>query len=89
MCMRKLVLNVGEKVFNVLVVLGFIAGAASAIFSGISMGGSMGAISAVVQLVISWSGTLIVALVVYSLLTVAKYCICNGEGAKTEGCKTN
>ena len=68
MCMRKTVLNVGEKIFHVIVILGFIAGAASAVTSGLAVGGMAGFLIAVPQLLLSWSGTLIVALIVYSLL---------------------
>lgn len=88
MCMRKCFLNFGEKIFNVLVVIGFIAGAASGIMSGMELGGREGLLSALVQIVISWSGTLIISLIVYSLLdirhTVTGNCDKNQEN-KTAG----
>lgn len=80
MCMRKSVLKYGEKVFHVLVILGFVFGVVSAVLSGMQFGAnSMGAIAAVTQLVLSWSGTLIVALIVYALLdakNLNKCCCC-------------
>ena len=68
--MRKQFLNYAEKVFNVLVVIAFIAGAASGVFSGVAIGGWMGALDGAIQVLLSWSGTLIIALVVYSLLDI-------------------
>lgn len=68
--MRKQFLNYAEKVFNVLVVIAFIAGAVSGVFSGIAIGGSMGVLDGALQILLSWSGTLIIALVVYSLLDI-------------------
>ncbi len=68
--MRKQFLNHAEKVFNVLVVVAFIAGAASGVFSGVTIGGGMGIVDGVIQVILSWSGTLIIALIVYSLLDI-------------------
>ena len=68
--MRKQFLNHAEKVFNVLVVIAFIAGAASGVFSGIAIGGGMGIVNGAIQVLLSWSGTLIIALIVYSLLDI-------------------
>ncbi len=68
--MRKHFLHHAEKVFNVLVVIAFIAGAVSGIFSGIAVGGSMGIVNGAVQVILSWSGTLIISLIVYSLLDI-------------------
>ena len=70
MCMRKCVLNFGEKIFNVLVIIGFVAGAASGINSGVELGGKEGIISGLLQVILSWSGTLIISLIVYSLLDI-------------------
>ena len=42
MCMRKCFLKWGERVFNVLVVLGFIAGAGSGISTAMAIGGKQG-----------------------------------------------
>ena len=70
MCMRKQVLKFGERVFNLMVVVAFIAGAASGIVSGIAVGGKAGIAAALIQILLSWSGTLIIALVVYSLLDI-------------------
>ncbi len=70
MCIRKCFLNFGEKIFNILVIIGFVAGAASAITSGMDIGGRGGLISGILQLVLSWSGTLIISLIVYSLLDI-------------------
>ncbi|MFN7095912.1 MAG: hypothetical protein ACK4M7_11155 [Burkholderiales bacterium] len=73
--MRKQILNIGEKIFNVLVVVGFIAGIVSAIMSGMSVAAAEASKSAawlagISQLVLSWSGTLIIALIVYALLDI-------------------
>jgi hypothetical protein len=70
MCMRKKILNVGEKIFNVMVIIAFVAGIASGIFSGIAIGGVAGIAAAALQVLLSWSGTLIIALIVYSLLDI-------------------
>ena len=70
MCIRRCVLKIGEKIFHVLVLLGLIGGLASAINSGMMIGGRDGYISGGIQLIISWSGTLIIALIVYSLLDI-------------------
>ena len=68
--MRKHFLHYAEKVFNVLVVIAFIAGAVSGVFSGIAVGGGMGIVNGAVQVILSWSGTLIISLIVYSLLDI-------------------
>ena len=72
MCPRKCVLKIGEKIFNILVILGLIGGLASAISSGLLVGGKDGLITGGLQLIISWSGTLIIALIVYSLLDIRR-----------------
>ena len=72
MCVRKCILRIGEKIFHVLVFLGLIGGLASAINSGMTIGGKDGLIAGGIQLIISWSGTLIIALVVYSLLDISQ-----------------
>lgn len=92
MCMRTKVLNVGEKIFNVLVVLGFIAGAVSAVMSGMgvaSTSGHMGEgwLAGASQLLLSWSGTLIIALVVYSLLDIRHSACKSAQHCHTEECK--
>ncbi len=75
MCMRKTVLNIGEKIFNFVVVIALILGVVSAVNTALitSMDGSKkdAIIGAVVQLLLSWSITLVVSLVVYSLLEIA------------------
>ena len=68
--MRKHFLNYAEKVFHVLVVIAFIAGTTSGVFSGIAIGGRMGIVDGAIQVILSWSGTLIIALIVYSLLDI-------------------
>jgi hypothetical protein len=68
--MRKQFLNYAEKVFNVLVIIAFVAGAASGVFSGIAIGGKMGILDGAIQILLSWSGTLIIGLIVYSLLDI-------------------
>lgn len=68
--MRQQVLNHGEKIFNLMVVIAFIAGAASGVVSGIAVGGMPGIAAALIQILLSWSGTLIIALIVYSLLDI-------------------
>ncbi len=70
MCMRKCFLCWGEKIFNVLVVLGFIAGAGSGISTAIAIGGRQGWTTGGMQVLLSWSGTLIISLVVYALLDI-------------------
>lgn len=70
MCMRQKVLNIGEKIFNIMVIVAFIAGAASGVVSGIAVGGMAGIAAALIQVLLSWSGTLIIALIVYSLLDI-------------------
>ena len=72
MCMRKKFLDIGEKVFNVLVVLAFFAGAASGVFSGIAIGGVNGIAGGAIQILLSWSGTLIISLIVYALLDIRR-----------------
>lgn len=68
--MRKKILDIGEKLFNVMVVIAFIAGATSGVFSGVAIGGLSGVAAAALQILLSWSGTLIVSIVVYSLLDI-------------------
>lgn len=70
MCMRKKFLDIGEKIFNVLVVIAFFAGAVSGAFSGIAIGGMSGIAGAVLQILLSWSGTLIISIIVYALLDI-------------------
>lgn len=70
MCMRKKFLQIGEHIFNVMVILAFIAGATSGVLSGIAIGGVNGIISAALQIALSWSGTLIISLIVYALLDI-------------------
>ncbi|MBP9741953.1 MAG: hypothetical protein KBD37_01195 [Burkholderiales bacterium] len=70
MCIRKKFLDIGEHIFNVMVVIAFIAGAASGVLSGIAIGGVNGALSAALQIALSWSGTLIISLIVYALLDI-------------------
>ncbi|MCC2625697.1 MAG: hypothetical protein K0R14_1570 [Burkholderiales bacterium] len=70
MCMRRGFLCWGEKIFNVLVILGFIAGAVSGISTGMAIGGKQGWTTGGMQVLLSWSGTLIISLVVYSLLDI-------------------
>ncbi len=70
MCMRKKFLTVGEKIFNIMVIVAFIAGAASGVVSGIAVGGKSGIAAAIIQILLSWSGTMIIALIVYSLLDI-------------------
>lgn len=81
MCMRKCFLKWGERVFNVLVVLGFIAGAGSGISTAMAIGGKQGWTTGGMQILLSWSGTLIISLVIYALLdishSVAKDTDCN------------
>lgn len=96
MCMRKCILNFGEKVFNVLVVLGIIAGVASGIITGIAVGGRQGVLAGVIQLVLSWGCTLIISLIVYSLLDIrhsleckTEECGTNNPCTKDEGCHTH
>ncbi|MCE3268030.1 MAG: hypothetical protein K0R49_282 [Burkholderiales bacterium] len=72
MCMRKGFLCWGEKIFNILVILGFIAGAASGISSAMTIGGKQGWAMGGMQILLSWSGTLIISLVVYSLLDIRR-----------------
>lgn len=72
MCMRKKFLDIGEKIFNVLVVLAFLAGAASGVFSGIAIGGADGIAGGAIQILLSWSGTLIISLIVYALLDIRR-----------------
>ena len=91
MCMRKCFLTHGEKVFNVLVILGFLAGAASGIMSGMEIGGRPGLIAGALQVLLSWSGTLIISLVVYALLNISccmsKHCDKECDTDKS-GCNT-
>ncbi len=105
MCIRKCALRIGEKVFHVLVLLGLIGGLASAINSGMMLGGRDGFMAGGIQLIISWSGTLIIALVVYSLLDIrhslcasqetctknveSKECNSNGTNDVKKGCNTH
>ena len=70
--MRNCLLYCGEKIFHVLVILAIIAGTWSGVLSGMSIGGMNGVAMAVIQIVISWSGTLIIALIVYSLLDIRR-----------------
>jgi hypothetical protein len=70
MCMRKCFLKWGERIFNVLVVLGFIAGAGSGISTAMAIGGKQGWTTGGMQILLSWSGTLIISLVIYSLLDI-------------------
>lgn len=79
MCMRKCILNIGGKIFNILVLLSFIAGIASAVEAGIMVGGKQGIIAALLQLIMFWGSTLIVSLVVYSLLDIRQSLCCNKE----------
>jgi hypothetical protein len=72
MCMRRGFLCWGEKIFNVLVILGFIAGAASGISTAMAIGGKQGWTTGGMQVLLSWSGTLIISLVVYSLLDIRR-----------------
>lgn len=79
MCMRKCFLRIGGRIFNLLVILGFFAGGISAVFSGIGAsapanGGTImeGWITGISQLILSWSGTLVIALIVYALLDIAE-----------------
>jgi len=93
MCMRKCILDIGEKIFNFLVVIGFIAGAASAVMSGMAVASSDGGTKSAAwlaggaQLVLSWSGTLVIALVVYALLDIACSLHCH-SGNKEGHCET-
>ena len=70
MCIRRCILTIGEKIFHVLVLLGLLGGLASAVNSGMMIGGKDGFIAGGIQLIISWSGTIIIALIVYSLLDI-------------------
>ena len=70
MCMRKVVLNVGEKLFNVFFIVSLIVGPYSAIMSGRSIGGRAGLVTSISQSLMSIGATLTVALVVYSLLEI-------------------
>ncbi len=84
MCMRTSVLNIGEKIFHVVFVVGLVAGAASAVTSGLAVGGFAGLLVALPQLLLSWSGTLIVALIVYALLDIRHAANgCSGRDSKT------
>lgn len=82
MCIRKCFLNWGEKVFNVLVLLGFIAGAVSAVSTAMEIGGKQGWSAGGLQLLLSWSGTLIISLIIYSLLDIAHAVSKNSECTK-------
>jgi hypothetical protein len=79
MCMRKCFLKWGEKIFNVLVVFGFIAGAASGISTALAIGGKQGWAAGGMQILLSWSGTILISLVVYSLLNISHYVSQNNE----------
>ena len=79
MCMRKCFLKWGERIFNVLVVLGFIAGAGSGISTAIAIGGASGWKVGGMQVLLSWSGTLIISLVIYSLLDIVHSVSKDGE----------
>ena len=70
MQMRKKFLNIGEKVFNALVFIAFLAGIITGVFSGIAVGGVHGLAVALIQILLSWSGTLIISLMVYALLDI-------------------
>ncbi len=70
MCMRKVVLNVGEKLFNVFFIISLIMGPYSAIMSGRAIGGKNGVLTAISQSLMSIGVTLTIALVVYSLLDI-------------------
>jgi hypothetical protein len=70
MFMRKCFLKWGERIFNILVVLGFIAGAGSGISTAMAIGGKQGWTTGGMQILLSWSGTLIISLVIYSLLDI-------------------
>lgn len=70
MCMRKIVLNVGEKLFHVFFIISLILGPYSAIMSGKSIGGKPGLVTAISQSLMSMGVTLTIGLVVYSLLDI-------------------
>lgn len=86
MCMKKCFLNFGEKVFNVLVLLGLIAGVASGIITGVAVGGKQGILAGALQLILSWGCTLIISLIVYSLLDIRRLLDCKPCHTKDEGC---
>jgi hypothetical protein len=68
--MRKCFLKWGEKIFHLLVIVGFIAGAASGISTAIAIGSKQGWLTGGIQILLSWSGTLIISLIIYSLLDI-------------------
>lgn len=70
MCMRKIILNVGAKIFNVFVILFFLATTTSAIMAGRAIGGKPGLMTAISQTLMSWGLLLVIALIVYSLLDI-------------------
>lgn len=70
MCMRNKVLTIGEKIFNVLIIVAILAGAASAVFANLPITTVGGMVAMLLQIILSWSGTLIVALIVYALLDI-------------------
>lgn len=70
MCLRTKILNIGEKIFNFMIIVAFVGGAVSGISTGIMLGGVSGAVSAIVQILLSWSGTLVVAIIIYALLDI-------------------
>lgn len=92
MCIRKCVLHYGEKIFNILLILGFIAGAASGVTTATAVGGKQGWLAGAMEVILSWSGTLLIALVVYSLLDI-RHTLANKQAVHekkpetgTEGC---
>ncbi len=70
MSFRAKVLNIGEKIFTFIVIVAFIGGLISGVSTGMMLGGVSGIVSAIVQVFLSWSGTIVVALIVYSLLDI-------------------
>ena len=79
MCMRKQVLKIGERIFNIGLVLTFIMSIAAAVLNGIEVEDKFdkqedllasGLVSGVLHLLTSWSLLLIIALIVYSLLEI-------------------
>lgn len=71
MCMRKCFLKWGEKIFNILVIIGFIAGAVSGVNGAMAIGDKQAWIAGGMQILLSWSGTLLISLVIYTLLDIS------------------
>jgi hypothetical protein len=78
--MSKKVLIIGEYIFNVIFIIAIVAGLGSSVMAALNVGGVNGIILGLIQLLLSWSGTLIIGLIVYSLLEIRKtLCVTNSH----------